>query len=95
MVSSDESEIAASRLLGAPVQGWRWPPIWAGAAAILVGYGFTALPHAFEWAELILGIPLILFTFGLVVWARGFTAEDRALFRRHGREEPTLPQELP
>ena len=33
------------RLLGAPVQGWRWPLVWAAAAAILVGYGFTALPQ--------------------------------------------------
>ena len=80
-----------SRLLGAPVQGWRWPLVWAAAAAILVGYGFTALPRAFEWAELALGIPLILFTFGIVIWTRGFTSEDRALFRRHGNEKPTLP----
>ena len=83
------------RLLDAPVQGWRWSLIWAAAAAILVGFGFTALPQTFEWAELVIGIPLILFTFGLVVWWRGFTAEDRALFRLHGREEPTLPTEMP
>ncbi len=80
-----------AHLLGAPVQGWRWSLIWAAAAAILVGYGFTALPRAFEWAELVVGIPLILFTFGLVVWLRGFTSEDRALFRMRGDEEPTLP----
>lgn len=79
------------RLLGAPVQGWRWSLIWAAAAAILVGFGFTWLPPAFEWAELALGVPLILVTFGLVVWTRGFTAEDRALFRLRGDEEPTLP----
>ena len=83
------------RLLDAPVQGWRWSLIWAAAAAVLVGFGFTALPQAFEWAELAIGIPLILGTFGFVVWKRGFTAEDRALFRRHGREEPTLPPEMP
>jgi len=80
-----------ARLLGAPVQGWRWSLIWAAAAAIIVGYGFTMLPRTFEWAELVLGIPLILGTFGLVIWTRGFTREDRALFRRHGPEEPTLP----
>jgi len=83
------------RLLDAPVQGWRWSLIWAAAAAILVGYGFTALPQSFEWAELAIGIPVILLTFGFVVWKRGFTAEDRALFRRHGAEVPTLPPELP
>ena len=49
-----------SRLLGAPVQGWRWSLIWAAAAAIIVGYGFTTLPRSFEWVELALGIPLIL-----------------------------------
>ncbi|MGZ8310426.1 MAG: lipopolysaccharide biosynthesis protein [Allosphingosinicella sp.] len=80
-----------SGLLGAPVQGWRWSLIWAAAAAILVGIGFTALPKAYEWVELAIGIPLILGTFGLVVWKRGFTSEDRALFRWHRHEEPTLP----
>jgi len=80
-----------SRLLGAPVQGWRWSLVWAAAAAVVVGYGLTLLPRTFEWAELVIGIPLILGTFGLVIWRRGFTREDRALFRRHGHEEPTLP----
>ncbi len=83
------------RLLDAPVQGWRWSLIWAAAAAVVVGFGFTALPQAWEWTELAIGIPLVLFTFGFVVWKRGFTAEDRALFRKHGKEEPTLPPELP
>ena len=67
------------------MQGWRWSLIWAAAAAILVGYGFTALPQRFEWVELVVGIPLILLTFGCVVWTRGFTAEDRVLFRMQGR----------
>jgi O-antigen/teichoic acid export membrane protein len=76
------------RLLGAPVQGWRWSLIWAAAAASLVGFGATRLP---EWLELVLGIPAILLTFGLVVWYRGFTSEDRMLFRKQKDEEPTLP----
>ena len=80
-----------SRLLGAPVQGWRWPLVWAAAAAVLVGYGFTALPEAFEWTELALGVPLILVAFGWVVWMRGFTHEDRELFRLKKDEEATLP----
>ena len=71
--------------------GWRWSLVWAAAAATLVGYGFTALPRRFEWSELLFGIPLILFTFGYVIWRRGFTAEDRTLFRRQKHEEPTLP----
>ncbi len=67
-----------SQLLGAPVSGWRWPLIWAAVAAGVVGYWVTRLP---EWAELSLGIPLILLAFGGVVWRFGFTSEDRALFR--------------
>jgi O-antigen/teichoic acid export membrane protein len=79
------------RLLDAPVQGWRWSLIWAGAAAILVGLAFMALPRRFEWIQLAIGAPAILVTFGLMVWYRGFTQEDRALFRKHGAEVPTLP----
>ncbi|HET9429497.1 MAG TPA: oligosaccharide flippase family protein [Allosphingosinicella sp.] len=79
------------RLLDSPVQGWRWSLIWAAAAAIAVGAGFTFLPKRWEWLELAIGIPAILLTFFFVVWKRGFTHEDRALFRRHGPEEPTLP----
>jgi O-antigen/teichoic acid export membrane protein len=77
-----------ARLLGAPVHGWRWSLIWATAAASLVGFIATRLP---EWLELSVGAPMILFTFGLMVWFRGFTHEDRALFRKHGHEEPALP----
>jgi O-antigen/teichoic acid export membrane protein len=76
------------RLLGAPVQGWRWSLIWATAAAGLVGFVFSRLP---EWLELGVGAPAILVTFGVMIWYRGFTHEDRALFRRHGPEEPSLP----
>jgi hypothetical protein len=76
------------RLLGRPVHGWRWSLIWAAGAATLVGVGVTFLP---AWAQLIAGIPLILGVFGLVVWKRGFTAEDRVLFRFRKGEEPSLP----
>ena len=82
-----------SRLLGAPVSGWRWALVWASAAAVVVGYLFTLLPHSFEWLELTLGIPAILGAFGLVIWTRGFGREDRELFRmrRHEIEELSLP----
>lgn len=83
------------RLLEAPVQGWRWSLIWAGAAAMLVGFAFMALPRRFEWIQLGIGAPAILLTFGLMVWYRGFTQEDRALFRKHGAEEPVLPASEP
>ncbi len=79
-----------SRLLDAPVSGWRWPLVWAAAAASVVGYAATLLP---EWAELAIGIPLILACFGAVIWKRGFTHEDRVLFRKRDGEveKPTLP----
>jgi O-antigen/teichoic acid export membrane protein len=79
------------RLLDAPVVGWRWSLIWAGAAALLVGLAFLALPPRFEWVQLAIGAPAILLTFGSMVWYRGFTPEDRVLFRKHGAEPPTLP----
>jgi O-antigen/teichoic acid export membrane protein len=80
------------RLLDAPVQGWRWSLIWAAAAAAITGFLATQLP---EWLELLLGCPAILVVFGLVVWYRGFTQEDRALFRKQGPEEPSLPPSEP
>jgi O-antigen/teichoic acid export membrane protein len=79
------------RLLKAPVQGWRWSLVWAGAAAIVVGALFNLLPHRLEWLHLSMGAPAILFTFGYIVWRRGLTREDRALFRRGAPEAPTLP----
>ncbi|HYJ31355.1 MAG TPA: oligosaccharide flippase family protein [Allosphingosinicella sp.] len=76
------------RLLDAPVQGWRWPLIWAAAAAVVVGFAAVQLP---TWAQLALGIPAIMTAFGITVWYRGFTDEDRVLFKMRKREEPTLP----
>jgi hypothetical protein len=82
-----------SRLLGAPVQGWRWPIVWAAAAAIVIGFAFTRLPQRLEWIELAVGIPAILLVFGFVIWKRGFTSEDRVLFRmgKRAQAEATLP----
>lgn len=67
-----------SHLLGEPVSGWRWALLWAAAAAAAIGYGTLFLP---EWCELLFGIPLILGSYGLVIWYKGFTHEDRILFR--------------
>jgi O-antigen/teichoic acid export membrane protein len=66
------------RILGARVNGWRWPLIWAAAAGSIMGYLATQLP---EWAELLFGIPGILIAFGAVLWTKGFKTEDRELFR--------------
>jgi O-antigen/teichoic acid export membrane protein len=86
--------IAKSRLLcgilGARVNGWRWPLIWAAAAGTAVGYLATLLP---EWAELLFGIPAILLAFGVVLWTKGFGHEDRELFRmkKEDIEELQIP----
>jgi len=83
----------ASSLLGAPVSGWRWPLIWAAAAAVVVGEIAIRLP---EWAELAFGIPAILATFGAIIWLRGFGHEDRELFRmRKADIEELREAELP
>lgn len=68
------------RILGHPVNNWRWPLMWAAAPAIIVGYLATLMP---EWLELTVGVPLILLTYGWVIWHRGFGPEDRVLFRRN------------
>ena len=67
----------ARRLLGAGVNGWRWPLIAASGAGAAVGALFTMLP---EWTELLFGVPAILAAYGAVIWYRGFGAEDRMLF---------------
>lgn len=72
-----------SRILSAPVSGWRWSLVWSAAAAAVVGYGVINLP---EWAELIVGIPAILAAFGAVLWFKGFGPEDRELFKMRGNE---------
>jgi O-antigen/teichoic acid export membrane protein len=77
-----------ARLLGHPVHGWRWPLVLAAAAAAVVGFGVSYLP---DWLQLTAGIPIVLAVFGFVVWRRGFTAEDRVLFRMRKGEEPSLP----
>jgi O-antigen/teichoic acid export membrane protein len=76
------------RLLDAPVQGWRWPLVWAAAAAAVTGFVVVQLP---AWLQLLVGVPVIMAAFGITVWYRGFTDEDRVLFRKQGPEEPTLP----
>ena len=94
MLSLGFASIAKSRLLakilGNPVSGWRWPLIWAAAAAVVIGELVILLP---EWAELLFGIPAILAAFGAVLWFKGFGPEDRELFRmsKDDIEELSLP----
>ena len=75
-----------SRILGERVNNWRWALVWAAVPAIAVGYLATRLP---EWAELIFGIPLILLTYGWIIWRKGFGPEDRVLFRKNLGGEDT------
>jgi O-antigen/teichoic acid export membrane protein len=77
-----------SKLLGAPVSPWRWALVWAAAAALAVGYVATNIP---EWSELLIGLPAILISYGAIIWVKGFTKEDRVLFRLKKGEEPNLP----
>jgi len=77
-----------SKLLGAPVSPWRWALMWAVAAGAVVGFLATHIP---EWSELLIGMPAILISYGAVIWMKGFTREDRVLFRLKKDEEPTLP----
>lgn len=75
----------AAHVLGARVSVWRWALPIAGAVAVLVGQIIIRLP---EWAELAIGIPAILITYGSVIWRYGFGEDDRVLFRgtHHSRE---------
>ena len=70
--------IFLSKLLKAPVNGWRWTLLLAIAVAVAVGYLVTFLP---EWAELIIGITMIMGSYALVIWKWGFGPEDRTLFK--------------
>ncbi|OQW72452.1 MAG: polysaccharide biosynthesis protein [Proteobacteria bacterium ST_bin13] len=70
-----------SSLLGAPISGWRWPMLWAALVAIVIGTAFTALPHRFEWVELVFGLPAIAASYAFVLWKWAFGPEDRALFK--------------
>jgi O-antigen/teichoic acid export membrane protein len=70
-----------SRILGAPVNGWRWALAWAGTGGMILGWGATRLP---EWAELSFGVPLILAIYGYIIWTKGFGPEDRELFKMKG-----------
>ena len=72
-----------ARIAGGPVSGWRWPLVWAAAAALIVGRIVLLLP---EWAELAFGVPAILAAFGAVLWFKGFGPEDRELFRMKKEE---------
>ena len=78
-IASLVKAVLLSKILGHSINNWRWALVYAVAPAVLVGYLATFLP---EWAELALGVPAILATYGFVIWKRGFGPEDRVLFKR-------------
>ena len=70
------------RLCGAPIRIWRASLVIAGLTGAIVGTAFTMTPPRYEWAELVFGVPALLLCYCYVVWTLGFSAEDRALFRK-------------
>ncbi len=76
------------RILGQSINNWRWPLIWAAAAAVVVGQAVILLP---EWAQLVFGIPVLLGAYGWLIWTRGFGPEDRVLFTRKVTQEEPVP----
>jgi O-antigen/teichoic acid export membrane protein len=69
-----------ARIVGEPINNWRWGLVWAAIPAAMIGAASHLLP---EWAELLFGIPAILGVYCLMIWRFGFGPEDRVLFRKH------------
>ena len=74
-----------SHVLLRRVNNWRWPLVWAAAAAVAVGQVAVRFP---EWFQLSFGVAAILGVYAWVIWTRGFGPEDRVLFKRKVSEEP-------
>lgn len=68
-----------ARVVGQPINNWRWALVWAALPAIAVGALTRLLP---EWAGMAIGVPAILAVYCLVIWRVGFGPEDRVLFRK-------------
>jgi hypothetical protein len=58
----------------------------AVAAGGLVGYAISWLP---EGPAILLGLPLILGTYGVIIWKRAFAEDDRILF---SKAKPTVAE---
>ena len=77
-------------ILGRKVNNWRWPLVWAAAAAVVVGQIVIRFP---EWFQLTIGLAAILGVYAWIIWTRGFGPEDRVLFKRKISED--APEEGP
>jgi O-antigen/teichoic acid export membrane protein len=73
--------LVLAKYLGTSTNPWRWSLVWGVAPAVVLGWFFTRLTP--EWAELALGVPLILLTFAWAIWHKGFGPDDRVLFRKN------------
>src|SRR6185295_18221940 len=78
------------RQLGERVSGWRWDLAWATSAGVAVGVVVRLLLP--QMWQLVLGVPIILLAFGLVLWTKGFGPEDRELFRMRKSQVRELRQ---
>lgn len=79
-LSSIVKSMMLSRILGEPINNWRWALIWAAVPAVVIG--FLAVRFLPEWAALAVGIPAILGAYFLVIWKKAFGPEDRRLFQK-------------
>jgi len=78
-VGSIAKSLFLRRLLGAPVSPFRWTLLLAIAVSAAVG---SIATRWVEWAEIIIGVPLIAASYLLVLFRFAFKPEDRALFSR-------------
>ncbi len=69
----------ATRVLGAPVGIWRWSIFGAAIPAAAIGSLVWVLPAFWQPFIGFFGILAIFFT---IIWKRGFSTEDRRLFRK-------------
>jgi len=90
--ASVSKALLLGRILGEHVNNWRWPLVWAGAAGIVVGQLVILMP---EWAQLTIGVAMILAVYCWVIWTKGFGPEDRVLFRRKLAQEPSAQDGTP
>jgi len=81
-----------SSLLGTRIAIWRGSLLICGLAVGLAGLAFTLLPPRFEWVELVVGIPVMLVAYCLLMWKVAFRAGDREIFRKHKLGEPAAAQ---
>ncbi len=82
-----------ARMTGASVFSLRPGFVAAILVAGAVGWAFTLLPHRLEWLELSVGVPAIFIAYFAVIGKWAFGPEDRALFKKMPKSEPTLPDE--